>query len=263
MSIYHYTNIKSLALILNSQKIRFTRLDLLDDLKEIDGLPEYLKTHLFISCWTEETEENLSLWSLYTQMKGVRIEFPQKFYTEYNHKKGDYGNWGWRNDTICPISLDEMRTDEYLISNPFWLEDGFYTKVIYDKNYKELKQSAITNTNESITVNHSKNLLRYKSPIWQFQKESRFYLMALPLPPLRLFNGNRAQQMKNIDPQKINNDINYIDITISPSAIDNIIVRVHPNCDLGNRLIIESLLHKFTKNGKIELSHLDDTYRPK
>jgi hypothetical protein len=263
MSLYHYTNLKSLALILDSGKIRFTRLDSLDDLKEIEGLPEYLKSRFFVSCWTEDSDENISLWSLYTKMKGVRIEFPKKLYPEYTHKKGDYGHWFFGEDTICPLNIDEIRTDEYFISNPFWLEDGFYTKVIYDKNYKELKQSSISSTNDGIVINHIKNLLRYKNPIWQFQKESRFFIMAIPLPPLHLFNGNRLEQMKNINYNQINNDINYIDISLSPDVIDSIIVRTHPNCDKADILIIESLLQRFTQNGKLELSHLNDTYRTK
>lgn len=34
MRIYHYTSIETLALILDSQKIRFNRLDRVDDLEE-------------------------------------------------------------------------------------------------------------------------------------------------------------------------------------------------------------------------------------
>jgi hypothetical protein len=75
MKIFHYTSIKGLSLILNSQKIRFTRIDLLDDIKETHGIPNNLKTLFYVSCWTEESDENLSLWSLYTSMNGVRIEF--------------------------------------------------------------------------------------------------------------------------------------------------------------------------------------------
>lgn len=49
--IYHYTSIENLALILNSQKIRFTRLDKVDDIEEST---EYKKINvskfLFVSC---------------------------------------------------------------------------------------------------------------------------------------------------------------------------------------------------------------------
>ncbi|TCK82911.1 hypothetical protein [Albibacterium bauzanense] len=263
MPIFHYTNVQSLALILHSKKIRFTRLDLLDDLKEIDGLPDNIESSFFVSCWTEESEENLSLWSLYTRMQGVRIELPQKFYKEYKHPKGDYGHWGFSEETICPINIEEFRTDEYIISNPFWLEDGFYIKVIYDKNYKELKESAILKTEKETGINHIKNLIIYKNPIWEFQKESRFYLMANPLPPLSDFDGDRIKQMKNISLGRINNSCDHIDIGINPEVLDSIVVRLYPNCEYSDELIVRSILDKFTKNGKIEHSNLNGTYRTK
>ncbi|WP_313376962.1 hypothetical protein [Chishuiella sp.] len=57
------------------------------------------------------------------------------------------------------------------------------------------------------------------------------------------------------------NETQYIDVNISNEVIDNIIVRVHPNCDFADRLLIESLLYKYTNNGKLELSNLNDNYR--
>lgn len=62
--IHHYTTIDNLALILESKKIRFTRLDLLDDIKEVAGLDnpiEKIDKSIFISSWTEDNEENIPL----------------------------------------------------------------------------------------------------------------------------------------------------------------------------------------------------------
>lgn len=42
--IHHYTTIDNLALILESKRIRFTRLDLLDDIQEIKGLDHQILT---------------------------------------------------------------------------------------------------------------------------------------------------------------------------------------------------------------------------
>lgn len=263
MSIFHHTNIKTLALILQSKRIRFTRIDSQDDIKEIAGIPEKIKSYFYISCWTEEEEENLSLWSLYTQMNGVRIELNKKMFNEYTYSAGDYGNWGFGKETTCPLTIDEIRTDDYLVSNPFWLDDGFYTNIIYDKDYQNLKKSSVTNHQNGININHAKNLVRYKNPIWGFQQESRFYLVVLPLPPLETFNGDRLKQMENIGSGDLKNELNHIDVCINPAVLDKIVVRLHPNCDIADKIIIESLLEKFTKNGKIEESHLNETYRNK
>lgn len=262
--IFHYTSIKSLALILNSGKIRFTRLDLVDDMKEVEGIPEKIQRCFFISCWTEEKTENISLWQSYTDMKGVRIEFPQKFFFEYSHC-GDYGNWGFSEPTICPLSISEIRTDNYFILNPFWLEDGFYVKVEYIDDYDIRKNERIKIDGKGgVIIDQIKNLVCYKSPIWEAQKESRFYLMAVPLLPLANFRGDRMTQMKNIPGLgHLQNEVKYIDVTISKDVLDNIIIRLHPQCDHADQLIIQSLLAKFTNNGKVERSDLDSTLRPK
>lgn len=78
--IFHYTNIDSLAMILSTKKLRFTRLDMVDDLLEA-------QTHVginfgkffFVSCWTTQIEESIPQWSMYShEMRGVRIELRAK-----------------------------------------------------------------------------------------------------------------------------------------------------------------------------------------
>lgn len=261
MAIYHYTTIKSLALILISQKIRFKRLDLLDDLKEIDGLPDELKSLFYVSCWTEDNEENLSLWSLYTRVKGIRIEFPNHFYQNNYIKRGDYGNWGYDIDIVSPLPIEKLRTDKYFIGNSFWLDDGFYIKIEYSDKYTELKSQYIINDKEEIQVNNLSNLIRFKNSIWKFQNEYRFYLMAIPLPPLEQFNGDTIKQINNHRIGQLSNTHDFIDVDIDAAVLNNIIVRLHPNCDYADKVIVESLLSKYTENGKIQNSHLDDTYR--
>lgn len=77
MKIYHYTSIETLALILHSKKIRFNRLDRVDDVEEScygsGPTNARLGMYSFVSCWTKDVMENLSLWKMYTGYKGVRI----------------------------------------------------------------------------------------------------------------------------------------------------------------------------------------------
>lgn len=265
MSIFHYTSIGSLAHILHSGKIRFTRLDLLDDLQEIDGIPEHIKTHFYVSCWTDENEENLSLWKMYTDMKGVRIEFSKKFYNEYIIPAGDYGNYGFEKETVCPVSIEDLRTDEYIILNPFWLDDGFYTKVSYNKDFIKLKQANVISQEGKTMIEHIKNLVCYKSLIWKFQNESRFYLYIQPLPNLEKYDGDRLKQMLDIGNEPLMNTRNFIDIEISSKALQNIIVRLHPESShsKADEILVSSLLEKYTDGGKIENSSLDGIYRSK
>jgi len=80
--IHHYTDITSLALILNSKKIRFTRLDKVDDITESKYYGHYnLSNYIFVSCWTYSEDESIPQWKMYTNnMKGVMISFPEDFF---------------------------------------------------------------------------------------------------------------------------------------------------------------------------------------
>jgi hypothetical protein len=264
--IHHYTSIQSLALILESKKIRFTRIDRLDDIKEIDGFPSRLKQTVFVSCWTEDDQENISLWSLYTQMKGVRISLPKDMFNKYFIKAGDYGNWGFGFDIISPLPLEKIRTDEYLVSNPFWLEDGFYKKITYSDSFIENRKNAYNiDSDGSINIKYIPDLFIHKDLIWAFQRESRFYLIAFQLPPINLFKDREIQMLniKSIERQYVDDFISNIDVELNNEVLNNIIVRLSPTCSNADRIIVESLLHKHTTNGGIENSNLKNTFRSK
>lgn len=263
MKIYHYTSIGALALILESKKIRFTRLDGLDDIEETQRLPAYLRNSLYVSCWTEEKEENISLWSLYTGMSGIRLEFPANLFNTYHYPAGDYGSWGFGIDTICPLPPEEIRTEDYFITNPFWLQDGFFTKVEYDVDFRSKTAASILDTKDEVGIDHPKNLIRFKNPIWSFQKESRFYLFANPLLPLSNFDGDRRRQMESIAIGNAENDVKYIDVGISNAAMEDLLVRVHPNCKTSDKIIIRALLDKYAPKSALEDSHLNGKYRSK
>ena len=72
--IHHYTSINTLALILDSRKLRFNRLDKVDDVKEIDGLTSGFCTYIYISCWTDEKEESIPLWKMRSEERRVGKE---------------------------------------------------------------------------------------------------------------------------------------------------------------------------------------------
>ena len=92
MKIHHYTNIETLALILKNRTIRFNRLDRVDDLEEgraeCSGIK--LGQYIFVSCWTEEAEESIPLWRMYTEKgTGVRISLTKEMFKTYAYNDGD------------------------------------------------------------------------------------------------------------------------------------------------------------------------------
>ena len=76
--IFHYTNLDSLALILKTRNIRFTRMDRVDDIREAQNhLGIDFGKYFFVSCWTTDAKESIPQWNMYSdQMRGVRIELP-------------------------------------------------------------------------------------------------------------------------------------------------------------------------------------------
>ncbi|MBQ2883584.1 MAG: DUF2971 domain-containing protein [Alphaproteobacteria bacterium] len=87
--VYHYTSLSTLREIINSGNIRFTRLDLLNDPYEgihtIDCNMDYnsdSRKLIYCSCWTDCSEESISMWSVYGDMKGTRIKIKSNMFSE-------------------------------------------------------------------------------------------------------------------------------------------------------------------------------------
>ena len=75
--LYHYTSVKTFLLILNSGKIRFKRLDKVND--PIEGnIPEFpeLGRYVFTSSWTAQKRDEIPMWKMYCKLKGVRFRMP-------------------------------------------------------------------------------------------------------------------------------------------------------------------------------------------
>ena len=90
--LFHYSSINKLALILSSKRIRFNRLDFVNDPNE-GSTSDFgsMAVYFFVSCWTKHKEENLALWNMYTEkMRGIRIELPLPLFNNYNI--GEYTN---------------------------------------------------------------------------------------------------------------------------------------------------------------------------
>ena len=80
--IYHYTSVDSVRKILTNKTIRLNRLDRVDDRTESETFRGInLAKYLFVSSWTKENDENLSLWNEYTNnKKGIRIGLPEHMF---------------------------------------------------------------------------------------------------------------------------------------------------------------------------------------
>lgn len=89
--LYRYTSLESLALILKSRQIRLNPLDKMDDLQEQKTADvENLGKFVFISSWTEESDESIPMWRMYTDPRaGVRIKMRKNPFVWHRTKGSD------------------------------------------------------------------------------------------------------------------------------------------------------------------------------
>src|SRR5699024_12337771 len=73
--LYHYTNLEALRLILRNKTFRLSSLNNMDDLEEGETSDfQKLGRFIYISSWTKNSNESLSLWNYSKGNAGVRIK---------------------------------------------------------------------------------------------------------------------------------------------------------------------------------------------
>ncbi len=206
-----------------------------------------LAQYTFVSCWTKNAEENISLWNMYTKFKGVRIGLDEMPFVTYKINDRYYSffkPWlGYGDDFIYSC-----------INNEAKLYDIHYVDNIEEK-VRELVQSDGTH---SIQI-QTPDIGIYKRKEWSVQQESRFRIFVMPIGPLSSYNkintdgnviynilstlfnivGSSMVQSKPIKKT-------FIDIDLDPEKLNNIEVMMGPLTSEADRIIVESLLKPFT-----------------
>lgn len=262
MKIYHYTSIETLALILDSKKIRFNRLDLVDDVEEScygsGDTNIRLAQYQFVSCWTKDKAENLSLWKMYTNNKGVRIGLDEDMFITY--KVNDQFN------SFFNESLSLEPGGDFFISS-FNNKAQLYD-VIYTPNPQEKIKQLMVRVGETGAAINTDDLGLFKREEWKFQHESRFKIIVQPFCPLFAIVGGNSNHylfdpMSAMGPSLgINYPIKtkYIDIPIKPEVLNNIEVMLGPQTSLGEKTIVKILLKEYPQSSILK-SYFDGKIR--
>lgn len=276
--IYHYTSIESLALILKTRKLRFSRLDGVDDVKEAQMHAEIdFGKFFFVSCWTQQEEESIPQWSMYSrEMQGVRIGMP--IYPFTNRPLRPKPGWEgviWNGEILSPLSFESIWGNGYFIAPMFLNREHFAGAVEYVDNVeKEYANSIQRKVNPGGHVNLKIDglpfLPRKKSRDWAFQKEYRFSLFVLPSLPLpdggpgtAEFSNQVGQHMSNSFINNIDPGIKYVDVPLSDEALRNLVVRTGPLTTPGGLTCVEALVRSFAPEARIEESSLSGAIRDK
>lgn len=122
--LYHYTNVSSLASILKNHTIKLNPLTELDDSEEqiIMDEQQHLGKYCFVSSWTDDENESIPMWNMYTNMsEGIRIRLPKNPFVEYMIDGEAYRSvFGIDND-----SFDEKKFCSIIPPDKFFKEKYF------------------------------------------------------------------------------------------------------------------------------------------
>jgi hypothetical protein len=235
MKIYHYTSIETLALILKTKRIRFSRLDTVDDPEEFQYTDQDMQPaqYTFVSCWTRYDKENIPQWKLYgNNQHGVRIGMEEQMFPLF--EKNDNPLFGEKGYRYLP-DFKEMEHNGYVVMSI--LDEGYpLYDMIYLDDLRDVRQRIYTQRNNEKAVD-TKELGRYKSKLWEFQKECRFIFTALP--------------RKAVMPKELKIDVSkpmklhHVDVVLSKKAYESMDILLGPCVSEGERIIVEALMSRY------------------
>lgn len=227
---------------------------------------------IFVSCWTENKNENVALWKMYGyDFKGVRIGLDMPFFKLKPVKSGKWNGLNIINPTGKRILLlpQEILTKEYFIIPSFMAENTFYKRIeyiLFDELESKYKKFTTIETEDGINYKVSLDfheIARYKSVEWKAQEETRFVLGVVPLNRDFTngldFENKRFQRLfvSEIRDAIINErklPFNNFDVELDPDVLKNIKITGGPKCDFNR---IEKLWKTHSLNHPPEKSRLN------
>lgn len=272
--IYHYTTIETLALILQSKKMRFSCLTTVDDILEGSLFEKKnLAQYVFVSCWTKEPDENVALWKMYTHGKGVRIGLPDY---PWEMHPFDVGEWKRKGVSIghdpskkyhSPFKFDDVFGEKHVIFPPYSIPMPMNT--VFAKAVEYLDTTELTEKYADIyseNIDHeggSFQLLikpidfgRYKHKRWEFQKEFRFVLFVCPLDEKPNFldpnvHDKMTRTLYNYLKDERESPIKDFYVGLSNESIKEMEITMGPLSTNADEIIVQSLMEKYGITGSI------------
>lgn len=265
--LYHYTSIETLALILKSKKIRFKRLDLVDDPEESKTL-DYgnLGRFCFVSCWTNMEEESIPMWKMYAgnEMNGVRIKLPIYIFPKY--KLNPYNHRRYEQDGITHDDFKTIGNDFYSYINVdnfrnmiVPLQENILNNVEYTNDQKLLYPEVLSYNEHKNSYSLKIGLLgKYKYKSWEFQQEVRYKIFINPWRKEEFLETKSPEALITLFNRFKDSNLpfEYIDLDVNKNKFEDMTIRLSPKAILADKIIVESLLKEYNPNAIIEESNI-------
>lgn len=245
-----------MALILKNKNIRFNNLINVDDPEEAESKDMgKIGKHCLISCWTNNSEDVLPMWNMYTpDMKGVRIKMKVNPFKEYTYEKDEFFfkektksfiNYNSDYAKIVSITADNPR----LVKVEYTNDENLLIPEV--RSYTKIR-------NESNTTISFENVGKYKRKYWEFQAEYRYIICTAP------WSMSELESVKTIEEQNIlinrfydettTQFCNEIFLELAPDAFDGMEILLAPKTLDEEYIIVEALLEKYCKENTIKLT---------
>lgn len=268
-TLFHYTCLPSLALILRNRTIRFTRLDRVDDPQEMRTADSRnLAKFRFVSCWTDSAEESIPMWREYAGVEsGVRIELPADPFKLYSLEDGDLSRLGMvRFDPSVDMGAKCLRLpiselwDKGLFVQEATCPVEVLHKVIYTDDPDKLFPKVIESAPEGGVSARIGAVGVAKATAWAYQREWRYILTILP------FDLRGALEVRQVAMGRVMEAVldlrepelpAHFDLAISDEAFASMHITASPSMGEGCRTILEALVDRYNPSASIVDSALE------
>lgn len=258
-TLFHYTNIESLALILKNRTIRFNSLNNMDDLQE--NMTKDIKNagqFTYVSCWTDKIKENIALCKQYTAHDaGVRIELPKHPFKKYDSTK--YIDIIKQNTNLNVISNEKFITvidyDDMMNSNysTFTIGEVQLIPIKYTENEDELVPKIVDYNGENIKV-YMSSIGVCKDLEWEYQNEWRYRIQFVPINFLEGIRNN-CQGFVDVYNEIVNGTavqpFKYYDFVIDDNAFEQMKITLSPTITPGNEELIRCFIVRYNPKAQI------------
>jgi len=258
--LYHYTSINNLALILQNRTIRFSCLETLNDLTE-GSTSDYgeMGHYVFVSCWTDTTDEHIPLWNMYTpNMAGVRIKLPADPYKRY-------GNISIQGRTSGNFLNSIVPTEEIVGKNYLVFPTSYQLlKIDYTDDVELLKPKIVELGDDGKTSYKLKLLGRHKPLVWKFESEWRYVIWIVPSAPFDFsdkgYDDKMVNELRKVAVKKKLPFDHYF-LSIRDDAFDQMEIRLGPKHSEGDVATVKALIRTYNPKAQFDLSVLTGTIR--
>lgn len=267
MKLYHYTTIDALALILKNKTLKFSRLDCVDDLEEgrVESSGIKLGKHFFVSCWTENPEESIPLWKMYSKNSyGVRISLDKDMFKKYVVKSGTYNGIPVIGSIESLLPAEELFNNDYMPFPPTITQSSvdsfFYREVEYVDDVSKATEDIVHITakggNKADLEIALGDVGRYKYKRWAFQEETRFVISFFPINPMQYNPEIVSSIVMDAYRSGIHVPFSSYYMHLRDDVFDDLEIVLSPMATEGQKVIVENLCATYAPNAVVKESSL-------